>query len=60
MARKKLEESITGPSAEKSKLIKCNCVHEFQDKKYGENNRIHNTCKLGKAFRCTVCSKEKT
>ena len=25
-----------------TKIIKCTCSNEFQDKEYGKNNRVHN------------------
>ena len=46
-----------------AKIIKCSCSHEFQDKEYGQTNRIHNKMKQldggNKQWRCTVCGKEK-
>lgn len=42
----------------------CACKpHEFQDKRYGTNMRVHTTCnyaggKKGNGKRCTVCAKE--
>lgn len=33
----------------------CTCNHEYQDKKYGEKQRVHNLCKKGAQSRCTVC-----
>ena len=43
-------------------ILVCNCVHAFQDKKYGKKRRLFNTIKLGKSneFRCTVCGKTRT
>ena len=42
-----------------TKKIRCTCKNEYQDKKYGEGIRIHNSLldyqKDG--YRCTVCSK---
>lgn len=40
-------------------VIKCQCQHEYQDKKYGTGNRVHNwadgeNSKAG-GWRCTVC-----
>jgi hypothetical protein len=49
----------------KMAIIKCNCKHEFQDKKYGNGMRVHNyALKLrsngGKpGYRCTICKNEK-
>lgn len=44
-----------------TKVIKCSCTHKYQDKLYGEGNRLHNP--LGKpspfkTYRCTVCGNE--
>jgi len=41
-------------------IIKCRCNHEFQDKRYGKGNRIHNqtTKSNGRIYRCTVCRNE--
>lgn len=33
--------------------------HAYQDKKYGTNRRVMNSCKEGKSLRCTVCGTEK-
>ena len=39
----------------------CNCKNDYQDKKYGKNQRIHNKfIKDGGGYRCTVCNKDKT
>lgn len=35
---------------------KCTCKHEYQDKKYGKNNRVFNVTVKG--YRCTVCGKD--
>lgn len=37
-----------------SKLIKCTCSHEDQDKMYGQGNRMANEARTGQ-YRCTVC-----
>ena len=41
----------------------CTCKHEYQDKRYGKNMRVHNIAvskvKGGVAYRCTVCNKTK-
>jgi hypothetical protein len=38
-------------------IIKCSCEHEYQDQKYGKDNRVHNYCANNKSggWRCTVC-----
>ena len=42
-----------------TKIIKCNCPNEFQDKEYGKNNRVHNHADKKGAekdrFKCTSC-----
>lgn len=44
-----------------TKVMSCTCDMgdgaQYQDKIYGKNKRVHNSCKDG--FRCTVCGKEK-
>jgi hypothetical protein len=34
-------------------VLPCNCRHEYQDKTYGKNNRVHTHANKG--YRCTVC-----
>jgi len=46
-----------------SAIKQCDCVHEFQDKRYGKGMRVHTptkSIKSGGAWRCTVCEKVKT
>jgi hypothetical protein len=38
-----------------TKILSCNCKHEYQDKKYGQGKRVHNEMKDKKGYRCTVC-----
>ena len=39
---------------------KCGCKSEYQDKKYGNQNRVHNRIKSDlKPYRCTVCGNER-
>jgi len=48
--------------AETTQIKPCNCVSKFQDKQYGNGNRLHNYAKnhpKGGGWRCTVCGKEK-
>ncbi len=43
-----------------TKIIKCNCKHEWQDKTYGQGNRVGNLIKQnakGTDYRCVVCGK---
>lgn len=49
---------------EGTKVLKCTCKHEEQDKMYGPGMRLHNVCdKKGTAaygkYYCTVCSPRK-
>ena len=38
----------------------CSCKSEYQDKKYGKNQRVHNRyIKDSGGWRCTVCGKDK-
>lgn len=39
------------------KIVKCTCSNDYQDKQYGQGNRVANMTVKGKA-RCTVCHKE--
>ena len=41
-------------------ILKCNCNHEYQDRRYGSKKRVHNERQAAGAvnslrFRCTVC-----
>jgi len=42
----------------------CKCEHEYQDKRYGKNKRVHNELAKEKnsvvKYRCTVCGEVKT
>lgn len=40
------------------KVMPCTCVHEFQDGRYGKNQRLHNPNKSD-TWRCTVCGNVK-
>ena len=44
-----------------TKVIKCVCINEYQDKKYGEQKRVHNIggTKDEPTYTCTVCGKKK-
>ena len=46
-----------------SKVLSCSCKHEFQDRVYGNQNRVHTGGKPDSSgiqtFKCTVCSNEK-
>ena len=42
------------------KILTCDCKHQFQDKEYGLNKRVHTPMDKKKDYwRCTVCLKEK-
>lgn len=38
-----------------SKLIKCTCKHDFQDKQYGKQQRLANINEKEDSATCTVC-----
>lgn len=40
-----------------TKLMKCDCKHEAQDKMHGVGNRLHNSG--AKGWSCCVCAKTK-
>jgi hypothetical protein len=45
-----------------TKVMFCTCSHDYQDARYGKNNRVHNYAPKGSAtggYRCTVCGKVK-
>ena len=44
----------------KTYTLPCNCIHTYQDTKYGKGMRVHNFClnhpdKARGGWRCTVC-----
>lgn len=41
-------------------IKKCECINEYQDKKYGNGNRVFNiNPKAGNGY-CTVCGKQQS
>jgi hypothetical protein len=44
-----------------TKILKCSCIHKFQDSIYGSGMRVHNfglhAHNKTPGFRCTVCLK---
>jgi hypothetical protein len=40
-----------------TKILKCFCKSEFQDKKYGKQKRVANCTSKDNEYRCTVCGK---
>jgi len=40
-----------------TKIIKCSCKNEYQDKQYGLSMRVHNSTSKEGECRCTVCAK---
>jgi hypothetical protein len=48
----------TGHTAANTKILHCGCRHEYQDKKYGAQQRVHNP-RAGGKFACTVCDNVK-
>ena len=43
-----------------TKIVKCTCKNDWQDKKYGNGMRVHNTTSKPNGVRCTVCKNDKT
>lgn len=41
-------------------IIRCSCLHEYQDSIYGFFNRVHNLDKSKTHAVCTVCSDKKS
>ena len=45
-------------------ILTCTCVHEFQNKTYGKNKRVHNYAPKAtgdsNGYRCTVCGEVHT
>uniref|UniRef100_A0A6H2A5Z9 Uncharacterized protein n=1 Tax=viral metagenome TaxID=1070528 RepID=A0A6H2A5Z9_9ZZZZ len=47
-------------------ILRCYCKNSFQDRKYGQGNRLHNHCNNPvtkepmRGARCTVCASEKS
>ena len=43
----------------KTEIKRCTCNHEYQDKKYGKGNRVHNIgTGQNPPKKCTVCGKK--
>lgn len=40
-----------------TKIIKCTCKNDYQDEKYGKDNRVCNSTNKSGDYRCTVCGK---
>lgn len=40
----------------RNSTIECDCVHEFQDKRYGKQRRVYTT-RADNSKVCTVCAK---
>ena len=47
-------ENVTTLWRKNMKTVKCSCNHKFQDKMYGQGNRMANETRAGQ-HRCTVC-----
>lgn len=63
---KKTGEKSIGKGSGDVRVLTCNCIHEYQDSRYGKGRRLHNpTEKLApgattvKLYRCTVCKTER-
>lgn len=55
MAHKDKDEK-TKKGGQGTVVLRCTCVHAFQDKEYGTGMRLHNN--TAKGARCTVCKRE--
>jgi hypothetical protein len=57
------EKQLAGETMSHSDLpmrrMKCDCVHEFQDRTLGKGVRLFNPRKADGYWRCTVCGKDK-
>ena len=46
---------------EGTQIVSCFCESTYQDKRYGQNKRVHNGCgnpdKAHGTLRCTVCGR---
>ena len=42
-----------------SAIFSCSCVQNFQDTRYGKNNRVFNSTMTEDKWRCTICLFEK-
>ncbi len=40
-----------------TKIVKCECKHEYQDQKHGKDKRVANRAPKKEGYRCTVCGK---
>lgn len=54
----KVPEPVALPTGN-TKLVKCTCKSNYQDKTYGKGMRIHNKMGAGRGWRCTICSTTK-
>jgi len=39
-------------------IIKCTCLHQYQDQKHGTGMRVCNSTNTENKYRCTVCKAE--
>ena len=46
-------------TAKDTRIMACSCRHEYQDRRYGQGQRVHNPRKEGK-YACTVCDNIKS
>jgi hypothetical protein len=53
----KENKPVVAASGKGSRVVSCDCNHEYQDSKYGKNRRVANNCKDGKSATCTVCGR---
>lgn len=40
-----------------TKIMECVCTHDYQDKRYGRGQRVHNPAKENR-YTCTVCGRK--
>lgn len=40
-----------------TKIVKCECKHDYQDKKHGQGKRVANWAPKKGGHKCTVCGK---
>ena len=50
-----MAKTVSSHTKTATKVIRCNCDSEYQDKNYGIGMRLHNPNKNG--YKCTVCGK---
>lgn len=58
-----LHENLSYETPKNCAIKRCTCKSEYQDVRYGKNQRVHNRTQVGRSalskWRCTVCEKER-